>query len=174
MIWAKIVNNEIMQTHDEDPSGLWHPDQIAKNDLPGYWEQVPDHVNVGWKFKNDEWISGGQWLEEHIAENPTPPPGPPFADWSNYVVKDNGNTVKLGFHATPNGIWDTYSWVINGEEYGQEEFVEIEFVKQATKVVISVVLTVTGPGGTVTSEHKDPVEIQAKPLSLVPVEIPTV
>ena len=39
-IWAKIVDNEIMQTHDEDPSGLWHPDQIAQNDLPGHWEEV--------------------------------------------------------------------------------------------------------------------------------------
>ena len=93
MIWAKIVNNEIMQTHDEDPSGLWHPDQIAKNDLPGYWEQVPDHVNVGWKFKNDEWISGGQWLEEHIAENPPPPPGCIFI----HIISFNKSSFIISF-----------------------------------------------------------------------------
>jgi len=174
MIWAKIVNDEIMQTHDEDPSGLWHPDQIEKNDLPGYWEQVPDYVNVGWKFKNNEWISGGQWLEEHIAENPPPPPGPPHANWSHFVVKDNGDSVKLGFAAGPNGIWDSYSWLINGKEYGQEEFVEVEFVKQVTESAIEVVLSVTGPGGTVTSDHKDMPTIPAKPISLTPVTIPTV
>ena len=76
-MWAKIVNDEIMQLHDEDPSGLWHPDAIAKNDLPGYWEQVPDHVHIGWKFRDNEWISGGQWGEEWAAANPPPPPGPP-------------------------------------------------------------------------------------------------
>ena len=54
MMWAKIVENEIMQMYDEDPTSLWHPDAIAKNDLPGHWDQVPDHVNVGWKMKNGE------------------------------------------------------------------------------------------------------------------------
>lgn len=172
-IWAKIVDNEIMQTHDEDPAGLWHPDQIAKNDLPGYWEEVPDHVNVGWKFKNNVWISGGQYLEEWILANPTPPPGPPFADWSHFTVSDDGNNITLGFVASPNGIFDSYSWVINGQEYGQEEKVEIEVVKQDEKSAISAVLTVVGPGGTAVSNHKNLVEVEARPRSLTPVVLPT-
>lgn len=118
MIWAKIVNNEIMQTHDENPAGLWHPDQIAKNDLPGYWEEVPDHVNVGWKFKNNEWISGGQWMEEEAAENPPPPPGPPRCR-IDYSPRDEtmSNTHEVTFDSTISGIYDTWSITVGDTTY---------------------------------------------------------
>ena len=118
MIWAKIVNNEIMQTHDENPAGLWHPDQIAKNDLPGYWEEVPDHVNVGWKFKNNEWISGGQWMEEEAAENPSPPPGPPRCR-IDYSPRDEtmSNAHEVMFDSTISGIYDTWSITVGDTTY---------------------------------------------------------
>ena len=118
MIWAKIVNNEIMQTHDENPAGLWHPDAIAKNDIPGHWEEVPDHVNVGWKFKNNEWISGGQWMEEHIAETPIVPPGAPFCR-VNFAPNDDAtsNTFTMYVDATISGIYDTWSITIGDTEY---------------------------------------------------------
>jgi hypothetical protein len=118
MIWAKIVNNEIMQTHDENPAGLWHPDAIAKNDIPGYWEEVPDHVNVGWKFKNDEWISGGQWMEEHAAEAPIVTPGEPFCRVNFAPTNDpSNNTFHMFVDATISGIYDTWSITIGDTVY---------------------------------------------------------
>jgi len=118
MIWAKIVNKEIMQTHDEDPAGLWHPDAIAKNDILGYWEEVPEYVNVGWKFKNDEWISGGQWLEEQVAETPILPPGPSScridASISNDPMLD---TCEVLFDSNVAGIYDSWSITIDGVNY---------------------------------------------------------
>lgn len=161
MIWAKIVNNEIMQTHDENPAGLWHPDQIAKNDLPGYWEEVPDHVNVGWKFKNDEWISGGQWLDEHIAENPIEPPGPPTITISATVEEDRGaGKATLIIDTTLAGEWDSWSLTIEGEEYtadtvdkankGKMDF-ELTFTQTTEPQTLSVSGTLVGPGGTVTT-----------------------
>lgn len=118
MIWAKIVNNEIMQTHDENPAGLWHPDQIAKNDLPGYWEEVPDHVNVGWKFKNNEWISGGQWIEEQAAETPPVLPGPPFAKIDFAPSNDpSSNDFIVNFDSRPAGIYDTWSITVGDTTY---------------------------------------------------------
>lgn len=118
MIWAKIVNDEIMQTHDENPAGLWHPDAIAKNDLPGYWDEVPDHVNVGWKFKNNEWISGGQWLEEHIAATPTVAPGPPFCRVNFAPNSDNASNIfTMAVDATLGGIYDTWSITIGDTVY---------------------------------------------------------
>jgi hypothetical protein len=118
MIWAKIVNNEIMQTHDENPAGLWHPDQIAKNDLPGYWEEVPDHVNVGWKFKNDEWISGGQWMEEQAAETPPTQPGPPGCriDYSRHD-EPMSNIQEIEFDSHVAGIYDTWSITVGDTTY---------------------------------------------------------
>lgn len=118
MIWAKIVNDEIMQTHDENPAGLWHPDAIAKNDLPGYWDEVPDHVNVGWKFKNNEWISGGQWLEEHIAATPIVPPGAPNCR-TDFAPSNNpeSNTFNMYVDSMIGGIYDTWSITIGDTVY---------------------------------------------------------
>lgn len=161
MIWAKIVNDEIMQTYDEDPTGLWHPDQIAKNDLPGYWEEVPDHVNVGWKFKNNEWISGGQWLDEHIAENPVPPPGPPSLTIGVTVEENRATGVAdVIVDTTMAGEWDTWTLTIDGEEYsadtidkankGKPDFV-LTFNQTTSPRTLSVEGTLVGPGGTTTA-----------------------
>ena len=118
MIWAKIVNDEIMQTHDENPAGLWHPDAIAKNDLPGYWEEVPDHVNVGWKFKNNQWISGGQWMEEQAAETPILPPGPPNCRIDHTHEEDrSSNAHSVVFDSRVSGIYDTWSITIGDTTY---------------------------------------------------------
>jgi len=118
MIWAKIVNNEIMQTHDENPAGLWHPDAIAKNDIPGYWEEIPDHVNVGWKFKNDEWISGGQWMEELAAENLPLLPGPPTC-CINYAPSDDpmSETFIINVDSCVSGVYDSWSITISDTVY---------------------------------------------------------
>jgi hypothetical protein len=118
MIWAKIVNDEIMQTHDENPAGLWHPDAIAKNDLPGYWEEVPDHVNVGWKFKNNQWISGGQWMEEQAAETPILPPGPPGCRIDFTPIEDRSSVDHpVAFDSRVSGIYDTWSITIGDTVY---------------------------------------------------------
>ena len=118
MIWAKIVNDEIMQTHDENPAGLWHPDAIAKNDLPGYWEEVPDHVNVGWKFKNNQWISGGQWMEEQAAETPILPPGPPNCRIDFTPDDDKSSDIHpVIFDSRVSGIYDTWSITIGDTVY---------------------------------------------------------
>ena len=153
-IWAKIVDNEIMQTHDEDPSGLWHPDAIAKNDLAGYWEELPDHVNVGWKFKNNEWISGGQWLDEHIAENPVPPPGPPCGR-IDFTISVNNTTykAKVLFDIHIGGIWTEFYVDIDGKRYDkltENAYVdlELEFDQGDTPRQVPVIITTIGPGGT--------------------------
>jgi len=118
MIWAKIVNDEIMQTHDENPAGLWHPDAIAKNDLPGYWDEVPDHVNVGWKFKNNQWISGGQWLDENIAATPVVSPGAPFCRVNFAPNNDpSSNTFHMFVDGKLGGIYDTWSITIGDTVY---------------------------------------------------------
>jgi hypothetical protein len=118
MIWAKIVNDEIMQTHDENPAGLWHPDAIAKNDITGYWEEVPDHVNVGWKFKNNEWISGGQWLDEYIATMPPPPVLPPVCRVDFTAADDlqsNKFTITVDSHV--GGEYNTWSITVGNTVY---------------------------------------------------------
>ena len=164
-IWAKIVDNEIMQTHDEDPSGLWHPDAIAKNDLPGYWEEVPNYVNSGWKFKNGEWISGGQWLEEHIAENPPPPPGPPCGRIDYTIAVDNITyKAKVLFDIQIGGIWTEFYVDIDGKRYEnltENDYVDLELVFDQGDAPRQVPVTITtiGPGGTHVEDLTD-VEIE--------------
>jgi len=150
-MWAKIVNNEVMQLHDEDPTGLWHPDAIAKNELEGYWDNVPDEVHIGWKFRNDEWISGGQFYDEWVENNPPPEPGPPSAMWAHSTLESNDVSATVHFQASPAGIWDSYYWVIDGKEYGQEENLEILFNFEKKSRDIPIKFTVVGPGGTVSN-----------------------
>lgn len=152
-MWAKIVNNEVMQLHEEDPKGLWHPDQIAKNDLPGYWEEVPDQVHIGWRFRNDEWISGGQWHEEWVSANPTPPPGPPHGSiqWSDSL--STFEEKKFVFTALAGGIIDEYNWIIDGKSYTGQE-VSVTIVCGDASKDMSAELTVTGPGGSHTSTQE--------------------
>jgi hypothetical protein len=169
-IWAKVVNDEIMQLHDEDPTGLWHPDAIEQNDLPGYWTELPDYVHVGWKLKNDEWISGGQWMEEHAAENPTPPPGPPTAGISVIAQTETPETSAMTLKATAAGIAneeDWCHWVVDGKEYTTEE-VEITIDKiEGSAQTFKAILTVTGPGGTHTHEETYTVREWAPPINVI-------
>ena len=147
-MWAKVVNDEIFQTWDTDPTGLWHPDQLVN------WEEVPDHVNIGWKRKNNEWISGGQWLEEDQTENPIPAPGPPTAGISVNPVEYLDRTEFI-FDANHAGFVDSIEWTIQGQKYTDDR-VTLTVNKTSANQTIAVSLTVTGPGGsdTVTLENE--------------------
>ncbi len=159
MIWAKVVNDEIIQTWEEDPSSLWHPDALQN------WEQVPDDVNVGWKRKNGQWITGAQWLEEHQAENPLPPPGPPTAGIKRNVMEKETLAI-LELEATPAGHFDSISWSINGQTY-TDSFVTVEIPRTSVVQSIPVSLTVTGPGGSDTKELTGDEEITIAKIIVV-------
>ena len=69
--WAKMVdsdgdgNFEIYQLHDEDPSGLFHPDALE------FWREVPDeHAAIGNVFEESSqtWYTGAAWGEKKTAE----------------------------------------------------------------------------------------------------------
>jgi hypothetical protein len=73
--WAKMVdsdgdgNFEIYQLHDENPSGLWHPDALE------FWREVPDeHAAIGNVFEESSqtWYTGVAWGEKKTAEAPSP------------------------------------------------------------------------------------------------------
>ena len=158
-MWAKIVNNEVMQLHDEDPAGLWHPDAIAKNDLPGHWEQLPDHVHMGWRFRDNEWISGGQWHEEWVAANPPPPPGPPGASINTKVTSITANEISYSFISIASGIFETIEWTIDGkvQEEVREDLelpnpISMTFELGNAEKTIPVSLKVSGPGGDATAD----------------------
>jgi hypothetical protein len=143
LIWAKVVNDEIMQLHDEDPSGLWHPDLLAD------WKQVPDVVHIGWKFKNGQWIDGGTWHEEFMAENPPPPPGPPSGSIGFALIEDKTTkTCKVSFTVNPAGIFDTYKAIIDGVEYVEKNQFELEIAQEMEPKTVETKLVVEGPGGT--------------------------
>ena len=148
-MWAKIVNNEVMQLSDENPAGLWHPDAIEKNDIPGHWEEIPEHVHIGWRFRDNEWISGGQWHEEWVVDHPTPPPGPPSG---KLTVTDTDSTFekkKLEVYAVTAGEIDSILWEIEGTTYTENK-IDVEFDCGDASYEITINLTVTGPGGTAT------------------------
>jgi hypothetical protein len=77
--WAKMVdsdgdgNFEIFQLHDEDPSGLWHPDALE------FWRQVPDeNAAIGNVFEESTqtWYTGAEWFDKKAAlavPHDTPP-----------------------------------------------------------------------------------------------------
>jgi hypothetical protein len=77
--WAKMVdsdgdgNFEIYQLHDEDPSGLWHPDSLE------FWREVPDeHAAIGNVFEESSqtWYTGAAWGLKKTAESPKPDAAP--------------------------------------------------------------------------------------------------
>jgi hypothetical protein len=77
--WAKMVdsdgdgNFEIFQLHDENPSGLWHPDALE------FWREVPDeHAAIGNVFEESSqtWYTGVAWGEKKTAESPRPDVAP--------------------------------------------------------------------------------------------------
>jgi len=151
-IWAKLVDNEIMQMHDCHPGELWHVDMIEQNELNGHWEEVPDYAHVGWKLKDGKWISGGQWMEEHMLENPIPPPGPPVGRIDCTVQPDNQtHKAKVTFDVHVGGIFDTWHLDIDGvtyEEHGVEEKLVLEFDQGDEDREVPMSITTTGPGGT--------------------------
>lgn len=150
-IWAKIVDDEIMQISEDDPHGLYHPDQIAKNELAGYWEQVPDTCHEGWKCKNGTWISGGQWHDEFMAEHPLPPPGPPTGTISHSMqIDDQRHVAVVIFECTSCGHVDTWDAVIDGVTYTEPCFT-VEFPQGDVARKIEMRLVTLGPGG----EHID-------------------
>ena len=152
-MWAKVVNDEIFQTWDTDPTELWHPDQLVN------WEEVPDHVNIGWKRKNDEWISGGQWQEEHEVENPIPAPGPPTAGIGVSPI-EYLDRVDLVFVANYGGFVDSIEWTVQGQKYTDDK-VTLTVNKTSVEQTIAVALKVTGPGGshTLTLEGETAVKV---------------
>ena len=152
-MWAKVVNDEIFQTWDADPTELWHPDQLVN------WEEVPDHVNIGWKRKNGEWSGGGQWQEEHEVENPIPAPGPPTAGIGVSPI-EYLDRVDLVFVANYGGFVDSIEWTIQGQKYTDDK-VTLTVNKTSVEQTIAVALKVTGPGGshTLTLEGETAVKV---------------
>ena len=148
-MWAKIVNDEVMQLSDENPEGLWHPDAIAKNDIPGYWDEIPDHVHIGWRFRDNEWISGGQWHDEWVAANPTPPPGPPSGKLTITDTNSTFEKTKLEVYAVTAGEIDSILWEVEGTTYTENK-IDLEFDCRDESYDITINLSVIGPGGTVT------------------------
>ena len=140
MTWARVVENEIIEIFEEDPAKYFHPDLLNE------WVDIPDEgVHVGWKFKNGQWISGGQWYEEHRAENPLPPEGPPCVD----IMVDHKETRthdQFKFLCEVGGVGELDKWIIDGETYTTET-VELEVAKGETLRTMSVECRVTGPGG---------------------------
>jgi len=78
-LWAKMMdvdndgNLEVVQTHDEDPANLWHPDALVS------WREVPPHVSIGSVLETttDIWWSGSDWLEKTLAKADDPDIDPP-------------------------------------------------------------------------------------------------
>jgi hypothetical protein len=179
-IWAKIVEEEIMQTHDEDPAGLWHPDMIAQNDIPGHWEEVPDFCNVGYKRKDGEWMEGGKWYEEWRAANPLPEPGPPTANFIYTQTDDvmKGTTTIIlkqnvggwGFGTETDGNLNEYhEFIIEDETYTQDE-VTLTYEHGDTERIVDIEMNAYGPGGknTVNSTLSESHQTVVIPAKFVP------
>lgn len=165
MVWAKVVDNEIMQLHDEDPAGHWHPDALE------FWQEVPDNVHIGWKLKNGEWISGGQWLEEFMAENPPPPPGPPTPRLGFSLTENReAKTITVEFHAATTEVDGEFVVTVGDKTFENESIFTVTFDQTDAPQEIACSITATGPGGTatVTLEGDDALIIPEK--FLLPME----
>ena len=108
MIWANIINNKIIQTH-KDLTGLWNPNSITKNKITGYWEQVPAYVDVGWRFKND------QWEDESISIMSSQSLNCCIDFTSN--TSPTSNTYEVQFISQVSRIYDTWSITIGDTTY---------------------------------------------------------
>lgn len=90
-LWAKMMdidgdgNFEIVQTHDEDPAGLWHPDALVN------WREVPSNLAIGSVLETttNVWWTGADWLEKTLAKA-TDADAPPFE-----VVPFKGSVTRL-------------------------------------------------------------------------------
>lgn len=91
-LWAKMVdtdgdgNLEAIQLHDEDPTGLWHPDFLAA------WQEVPADTCVGdvLETSTQKWWKGADWLDKKLADCPPPQTVP-----ATPVNKNKGNVVSV-------------------------------------------------------------------------------
>lgn len=146
-IWAKVVDNEIMQLHDEDPRDLWHPD------FHEFWQEVPSNCHIGWKFRDGEWISGSQAHEEFMAANPMPDPGPPtlMVHVSEHEDRET-KKVKAIFNVTPSGEFTSYSVTVAGQTFDDTPLFEMEFVQTDKDQVIPV-------EGVIRSEGHDDIHV---------------
>jgi len=143
MTWARVVNNEIVEIFEENPADYFHPDLLHE------WVDIPNEgVHVGWKFKNGQWISGGQWYEEFRAENPLPPEGPPTVQ-IEVDHKETRTHDQLVFNHRIGGVGELVEWNINGTTY-TENTVSLEIAKTSEPQTISVSIEVSGPGGSIT------------------------
>ncbi len=143
MTWARVVDDEIVQIFEEDPSQYFHPDTLNE------WVDIPNEgVHVGWKLKNGQWISGTQWWEEFRAENPIPPEGPPSAR-IGVDHKETRTHDQFVFEFLGSGTITSHEWTIEGKKY-EDEKVSLEIEKGQQAKTLSVTLKVTGPGGSTT------------------------
>lgn len=174
-LWGRILDNHVVEVLDEGVSaiGLIHPDHIEKdNDVPGHWEELPDGVNVGWWFKNNQWISGAQYWAEWDIEHPKPPPGPPTA----HIIKNVLHKIeehKTYVHIEANvGGWgfdpdqERHEWLIEGE-VRTEEKIDLVYDHKDEPYNVDIQLTAYGPGGSHT-HHVDDEEIITIPAKFVP------
>lgn len=147
-IWAKVVENEIVQLHDEDPSGHWHPDFLE------FWQEVPDYCHIGWKFRDGEWISGSQAHDEFMAERPIPQPGPPTLMIHVVINEDRPTkTVTALFNVTAAGIYTGYSVTVGDKTFTDEEVFELKYDQTDEPQIIPI-------RGVITSEHNDDVIVE--------------
>jgi hypothetical protein len=143
MTWARVVENEIVEIFEEDPAKYFHPDLLHE------WVDIPNEgVHVGWKFKNGQWISGGQWYDEFRAENPIPAEGPPTI-MIEVNHKETRTHDQFEFKFVIGGVGEFVEWSINGTKY-TDETVKLELPKTSEPYQVPVSAKVKGPGGTVT------------------------
>jgi hypothetical protein len=143
MTWARVVENEIVEIFEEDPAKYFHPDLLHE------WVDIPNEgVHVGWKFKNGQWISGGQWYDEFRAENPLPPEGPPTVQ-IEVDHKETRTHDQFKFAFMIGGVGEFVEWNINGQKY-TDEIVTLELAKTSEAFQVPVSVKVEGPGGTAT------------------------
>jgi hypothetical protein len=143
MTWARVIDDEIVQIFEDDPSKYFHPDTLNE------WVDIPNEgVHVGWKRKNGKWISGTQWWEEFRKENPLPPEGPPSV---NIAVdhKETRTHDQFVFEITTSGTVTSIEWNIDGKKYTEEK-VTLEVAKGDTDKQVPVSAKAIGPGGTAT------------------------
>lgn len=170
MTWAKIVEGEVVQIFDGDPTGHWHPDALV------LWEDVPNDIGIaeGWHKKEDgSWVSGEQWQIEFQAANPIPPAGPPQAIIQHGIFdKDDATTVVklvaiIGGEYDPEDPTHIPTWNINNGETVSNEFeVSVEYTKIDQIQKIPVSLTVVGSGGE--SDEPDVITVEIPHAVMVP------
>jgi hypothetical protein len=89
--WARMIADdngvfEVTQLHDEDPTGIWHPDELEN------WREVSDTTAIGDKLDADgTWHKGGDWTAKVIAEASKLIDAPPLSPIRN----PHGHVTKV-------------------------------------------------------------------------------